>query len=875
MATSAQINSLTSLYVGYFDRAPDPAGLQGWINAIDAGVDIKTIAGNFATSAEATALYPYLETPGLVTPTAFVESIYLNLFNRTADTAGRDFWVEALNSGAISPEEMILEIIGGAQGSDQTILDNKIEAGLYFAQTAATTTGYAYEIADAKSAIDGVTEDAATVTTAKATTDTAVSGGANVGETFTLTTGSDNIQGTAENDVINGFIDETLTGVQSSLNIGDVIDGGAGIDTLRIVSNGDGSDEAAFHTANITNVERLQIVDTDEDIGTVNLAGRNFEHVELIGESDGLDANNVALGTAFKFTDTEDNHDINYVGTSGSNDVASIEIAGTADGENVGVDVDNVETINLSVTSDAEFDSSQMDFTSATELNIDAAADITQDAPGLSIELGNNATINVTGAGDVDLATLDGAGAAVDLKAATATGNISVIGEADTRGIATGSGNDKVTTGAITTAVDLGAGDDTFSTGGLDFGGATAVDVDAGAGTDTINVDDGAEFDTAAVAHFKNFEILDIGGGQGSYDADLIALEAVEVNADLAGAATVTDLTDEAVRITATTSAALTLELEDASGSSDTQSFTIEGAHDETDNDNDLTVSEVVTAGIETVTVVSNTAAENTDGAKNTLSVLATDAGKAVITGDHVLEISDFQDDTSGGVNTDTVEIDASGSAGLIMGDFLSGTGVSLIGSDAADTLLVGNDQDGTNDASTGSTINAGLGGDVITIDNTTVGTGTTAADTLIIDAGDSKIGFVDTDEDDAYDDTKDEETFDVITGFQSNEDTIDLGSFGFTGQKASGLADASLTAAEALELVDGTTSEISDFFVDTGVQRGVATVDGIDASAFGGDTGSTLVFIDSDGDGSLNTANDDMIVLSGTSTVALADFGF
>src|SRR6056297_4182726 len=65
MATTAQINSLTSLYVGYFDRAPDPAGLQGWINAIDAGVDIKTIAGNFATSAEATALYPYLETPGL------------------------------------------------------------------------------------------------------------------------------------------------------------------------------------------------------------------------------------------------------------------------------------------------------------------------------------------------------------------------------------------------------------------------------------------------------------------------------------------------------------------------------------------------------------------------------------------------------------------------------------------------------------------------------------------------------------------------------------------------------------------------------------------------------------------------------------------
>ncbi|MFG6589096.1 DUF4214 domain-containing protein, partial [Sulfitobacter sp. MOLA879] len=37
MATSTQINAITALYVGYFDRAPDPAGLQFWIDQIDNG----------------------------------------------------------------------------------------------------------------------------------------------------------------------------------------------------------------------------------------------------------------------------------------------------------------------------------------------------------------------------------------------------------------------------------------------------------------------------------------------------------------------------------------------------------------------------------------------------------------------------------------------------------------------------------------------------------------------------------------------------------------------------------------------------------------------------------------------------------------------
>ena len=58
MATQQQISDITALYIGYFDRAPDPAGLQFWIDQIDNGRPFNTIAADFAASPEALALYP-------------------------------------------------------------------------------------------------------------------------------------------------------------------------------------------------------------------------------------------------------------------------------------------------------------------------------------------------------------------------------------------------------------------------------------------------------------------------------------------------------------------------------------------------------------------------------------------------------------------------------------------------------------------------------------------------------------------------------------------------------------------------------------------------------------------------------------------------
>ncbi|WP_084789001.1 DUF4214 domain-containing protein [Ruegeria sp. TM1040] len=57
MAISAEDRDfLVSLYVGYFNRAPDPAGLQFWIDQVEAGRDTNTIAADFAASPEAKSL---------------------------------------------------------------------------------------------------------------------------------------------------------------------------------------------------------------------------------------------------------------------------------------------------------------------------------------------------------------------------------------------------------------------------------------------------------------------------------------------------------------------------------------------------------------------------------------------------------------------------------------------------------------------------------------------------------------------------------------------------------------------------------------------------------------------------------------------------
>jgi S-layer protein len=191
--------------VGYFDRAPDVAGLNYWVGRFDSGMTYAQIAQSFSVQTEATNMYPYLNNPYVATVSTFLTSVYKNLFNRAPDSAGLNYWTNEINSGRSNVGNAIMNIISGAvdtpaSGSnaatlDLTTLNNLTSVGLNWANTMATIPGAVYNSAAAASAasvIMGVTSSASTVTTANAATAAFFAGNGPLSLTAVpLTTGAD------------------------------------------------------------------------------------------------------------------------------------------------------------------------------------------------------------------------------------------------------------------------------------------------------------------------------------------------------------------------------------------------------------------------------------------------------------------------------------------------------------------------------------------------------------------------------------------------------------------------------------------------------------------------------------------------------------
>ncbi len=117
-ATQATNENVTKLYVATFDRAPDSAGLNYWVN--DSGLNLEQIAQSFFDQSETQELYPPTFTNDL-----FINATYQNLFNRDSDNAGFEYWKSELDNGTISKDKFILALVNGALGDDAILLSNK------------------------------------------------------------------------------------------------------------------------------------------------------------------------------------------------------------------------------------------------------------------------------------------------------------------------------------------------------------------------------------------------------------------------------------------------------------------------------------------------------------------------------------------------------------------------------------------------------------------------------------------------------------------------------------------------------------------------------------------------------------------------------
>ena len=152
-ATVPTEENVAKLYVATFNRAPDTAGLNYWVN--DSKLSLEQIAQSFFDQTETQEAYP-----SDVNITVFVETVYANLFNRNPDQAGWDYWVQELDSGSIAKSVFILAVINGALNNDATILENKSSVGLAFANAGLN------DVEEAKNIMRGITDDLDTVSAA-------------------------------------------------------------------------------------------------------------------------------------------------------------------------------------------------------------------------------------------------------------------------------------------------------------------------------------------------------------------------------------------------------------------------------------------------------------------------------------------------------------------------------------------------------------------------------------------------------------------------------------------------------------------------------------------------------------------------------------
>lgn len=356
MATTAEL--ISQIYVGYFNRAPDPEGLNYWVSRYNAGMSLADIATSFSVQPESTALYAYLRTPLLGGEASFISAVYKNLFNRdTVDAEGMAYWTGQIASGR-PLGEIILDIISGADATDATVVANKVAAGLYWATGAAEVAGLDYENnpgakAAAADALQGVDGTDASVVVSKAKSDAYFDGLADQ----TLTTGMDHITGTDGDDLFNAplMVEIFNNGPEmvQTLQTGDYVDGGDGFDTLVARLNGTQSvhNSPSVIAPTLISVEKLKLTAmANVDLDLSDSTG--IQEIHNVGSRYGMDIFNVAEAVDLHLDNVRTWMDLTYEGDVATQNVTANNVGtATNDFELYIDDLDGViDELNLEVS---------------------------------------------------------------------------------------------------------------------------------------------------------------------------------------------------------------------------------------------------------------------------------------------------------------------------------------------------------------------------------------------------------------------------------------------------------------------------------------------------------------------------------------------
>jgi hypothetical protein len=528
MAFQDFFDDVQKLYIAYYQRPADPGGLRFWAQRLEAaGGSLAGIIDAFATSAEATALYGTIDasTIGNV-----IDSIYQALFGRAPDAAGKQFYIDGFTSGRFTAGSIALDILNGARNEDAVAIQNKLIVADRFTSAVdgrpltdpdfGTGTSFAATYvgdADAQAArafLATVTSDPATVpsqaqVTQEIQTHIADPGdpilSAPSGQTFTLTTGVDNIVGTSGNDTI--IADNTVSTV---LTAADQINGGLGTDTLKIyqdsttglettvfgqltsveniyINNGKLTNNATLDVSGLTGVTSIALdspvaMQDNKSFTLKTAAGQTVSLTKVVGTAGGATS-------TFKLNGASD-VTLNGVGTDLTLDLTS---TGTA----------------LKLTTTGAASTITLANTGAALATLTVAGD---KALNVKTSAGALKTVTSTATGDV---TFDNTGGFVENYTGGAGKDILTLVGANVKNVSTDAGNDKVTIiGALAAAstIDLGDGDDILNVaaGGL-ANLASGAQLKGGAGTDRLVTNETAVLTAAQIAKINaasGFEVL-------------------------------------------------------------------------------------------------------------------------------------------------------------------------------------------------------------------------------------------------------------------------------------------------------------------------------------------------------------------------------
>lgn len=754
-----------------------------------AGGSLEGMIDAFASSDEAVRLYDTNTDGKIdaADTSVLLDKVYQALFNRAPDAAGKQFYVDALAAGKFPDGRpatigrVVLDVLNGANDADAVAVANKLEYATAFTKTLdpeldgigpfQATYNEADE-AGARTLLTAVTADPTTRKTAAQVAGEVQSNIADAGDpilnqqttgqTFTLTAGPDNRTGTEGNDIFDGATGVTVGTSSPTLNSFDTIDGKGGMDTIIVnqgaitdnnfagVSSVEGLITGANNGVTLgTQAQRAGIMSVTSTGGGNLTLGSGYTNDVVTFQSginsvDTVDFQNKAANTNLRVTFTSAEvgngtptdltatapQDGGLAVRVQAEDAADALVGGVSRFDDEGTifrsSTDNTirfDVRDISGTQRGTFNAVVLGTAGAETLNAFAGVGTgslvgTYINGGAGNDVLNGNTGNdflVGGAGDDTLDFSAVAGGTAE-SAIGGAGNDTIIASGTTNDSLSGDdGNDTITAAAGNDNIDGGNGDDLF----ILAGNLTVNDTVAGGeGTDTVALNDASTLTALTGARLTSIEALRA-DATGTYNASFITgLNSVVANATAAvtftnlGATTSLGITEVANNtVTASLAANTTAD-----------SITVKIGASTAAGGTGSTVGAVTLNDYETITI--NSTGGTTAAANTIASVDSTSATRVNVQGDRDLTLTAF---TASGASLKT--LDAGTFTGkLNMQATLSGTSVTITGGTKDDTLRggTGNDSIGGaegNDSILGAggndTLAGGAGNDTITATGT------------------------------------------------------------------------------------------------------------------------------------------------------------